>query len=71
MFGCVLVAVLLLGLMLESCEARYLPTRGDNARREQIREILRAILDIPPADAAHGYGGYEYGAPLRGAEKID
>jgi len=70
--GCVLVALLLLGVMFESCEGRYLPTRGDNARREQIKELLRAILEISPGDAVHGgYGGYEYGAPLKAVERND
>jgi len=70
--GCVLVALLLLGVMLESCEARYLPTRGDNARREQIKDLLRALMEITPGDAIHGgYGGYEYGAPFKAVDRND
>lgn len=39
-----LLACLMLGL-LEGCEGRYLPTRGDDTRLEEIRAMLRELLD--------------------------
>ncbi|KAF2349849.1 hypothetical protein FHG87_019396, partial [Trinorchestia longiramus] len=38
------VLVVVLG-MLGGCEGRYLPTRGDDARLEEIRMMLRDLLE--------------------------
>ncbi|XP_018020603.1 uncharacterized protein LOC108676959 [Hyalella azteca] len=38
------VLVVVLG-MLGVCEGRYLPTRGDEARLEEIRMMLRDLLE--------------------------
>lgn len=40
----------------QSVEARYLPTRNDDARKERVKDILRVLLDLAPDDR-------EYGAP--------
>ncbi|KAG8199482.1 hypothetical protein JTE90_009330 [Oedothorax gibbosus] len=40
--------------------ARYLPTRGDGSRREQIKELLRAIMDMAPEDRDTGRSSFPY-----------
>lgn len=41
--GLVLVGLVFLSFTLESAEARYMPTRADPVRREQIRELIKAV----------------------------
>ncbi|XP_055937419.1 uncharacterized protein LOC129966852 [Argiope bruennichi] len=56
------IAMTLLALL--SCSwiasARYLPTRGDSTRREQIKELLRALLDLTPEERDAGRSNYPY-----------
>lgn len=76
LWGLILVGVILLSLSVES-QARYLPTRADPARRERIREILRALLLLSPGEPeARGpyTSSYEYGTgagDLKGLERSD
>lgn len=39
------LAVLLLVLASNVSDGRYLPTRSDDSRKEEIREILQELLD--------------------------
>ncbi|XP_050692730.1 uncharacterized protein LOC126983698 [Eriocheir sinensis] len=44
--GTVLVVVALVVVMAAAlCQARYLPTRGDDSRLEEIKDLLREILE--------------------------
>jgi len=50
---CALVALIFAQCVLvPSVSARYLPTRSntDQVRRQEIKEILRLLLDMPPAE---------------------
>jgi hypothetical protein len=41
-----LATFVVLLLCVWSTHARYLPTRSDNTKKEQIKEILRELLDM-------------------------
>jgi len=43
----ILSTIFLLACFSSSVNARYLPTRSDESRRERIKEVLRVLLDIP------------------------
>ncbi|XP_071033645.1 uncharacterized protein [Parasteatoda tepidariorum] len=51
-------------LTLLSCSwiasGRYLPTRSDSTRREQIKELLGALLDLAPEDRDIRRSSYPY-----------
>ena len=45
----VIASILVLALVagqLHSCSARYLPTRGDQSRKELIKQLLREVSTI-------------------------
>ncbi|XP_023234384.1 uncharacterized protein LOC111633960 [Centruroides sculpturatus] len=59
----VMCVVILVAVSCTVVQGRYLPTRSDDARREQIKEILRALLELTPEDrlfARMGYAPYDY-----------
>ena len=42
------VALVLVALAGQEAEARYLPTRGDDARLQEVAALLRDILEAAP-----------------------
>ncbi|XP_063883047.1 uncharacterized protein LOC135112535 [Scylla paramamosain] len=52
--GFLVVVVALVVLAAAVCQARYLPTRADDSRLDEIRELLRELLE---RTAEGGVGG--------------
>lgn len=57
--GCVLMTLVVVCLTAALSEARYLPTRADDTRLDEIRELLRELLERANEGNAVRAGGYE------------
>ncbi|XP_076365827.1 uncharacterized protein LOC143254548 [Tachypleus tridentatus] len=68
----ILVLVILALASSWLAHARYLPTRADQTRKEQIKDILRMLLEMSTEDHANlgkPFSAYEYPRPIDTAKR--